>query len=789
MIMKILEVPFKFLGKWIDKLIKLLKTDRNTFFTYIFTLLTIYVLVDRFVELLFLFFTGISVSYWGPIAYTFAIACPVCAFLFSGKSSFANSYLIKLTFVYLYIIALYTVGISMAVQWLNFAIWLFILSLPNYVEFVSEFSYLIRPALQAISVYIPLVTFFPVFKFFFAGVNDNKLTRDSINDYQGIDLSNTKAGTGKYYCENILGMDKTNGKPVLIPENIRFQSMAVVGPSGSGKTSLVFEPMIARDLEKKAFFFDISKEMGFAALKSGIANLNKPYDNKYLNEHFSLNMINANTGKEKVYKAYMDKMVYGKTPDGKLIYRDIGLTYLAPDYETISRVLDVAKNLNLNVNIIDPANPASIGLNPFIHDEPVDTAVTISSVLYGMFITKKADVDLAFREHAASQAVENLCILLKTMYPRLHDGMLPTLEDLLNMLNDFSLAENMCRELENSPELSKKYTTMISYFKKNFYVGGAGKEDTEKYVYTAATQIDTLLRIDGVKNILCNRTNNVKFADALENGEITFICTRRGDLGETIHTAFGLFALLLMQDAVLKRPGIEETRIPHFLYVDEFADFAGKSTESLFTLFRKYRVGTTFSIQNLDQLGKDTTYRQTILSNSTTKVTFGHNSPEDNDWWVKELMDKREWMIGFTYNTKDVSYDQKLNSPKWGWKPNFEPGKLEALSFKSCAYKTKTVRGKFKVGAAALSFLDAKYKSPKKSKTYNFSKFTGGIADDSETTETKPKRTKFDYQHVKFDEDANGEIDPIKYNSSTFFNSTNGLSFDLGNKKKNNNEE
>ena len=87
-----------------------------------------------------MWFTGISVDYWGPIKYTFAIACPVFAFLFSGQSSFANSYLIKLIFVYLYGFALYTVGISMAVQWLNFGAWLLILSLPNYVEFVSEFS-------------------------------------------------------------------------------------------------------------------------------------------------------------------------------------------------------------------------------------------------------------------------------------------------------------------------------------------------------------------------------------------------------------------------------------------------------------------------------------------------------------------------------------------------------------------------------------------------------------------------------------------------------------------------
>ena len=55
--------------KYFDKLLKILKTDRNTFFTYIFTLATIYIAIDRIVEMLFMMFTGISVSYWGPIAY------------------------------------------------------------------------------------------------------------------------------------------------------------------------------------------------------------------------------------------------------------------------------------------------------------------------------------------------------------------------------------------------------------------------------------------------------------------------------------------------------------------------------------------------------------------------------------------------------------------------------------------------------------------------------------------------------------------------------------------------
>ena len=57
-----------------------------------------------------------------------------------------------------------------------------------------------------------------------------------------------------------------------------------------------------------------------------------------------------------------------------------------------------------------------------------------------------------------------------------------------------------------------------------------------------------------------------------------------------------------MQGAVLRRPGNENSRIPHFLYIDEFPDFVCKDTEAIFTLYRKYKVATTITAQNLAQL-------------------------------------------------------------------------------------------------------------------------------------------------------------------------------------------
>lgn len=768
--------------KYIDKFLKWLGTDRNTFATYIFTLLTIYIAVDRIVEMLMMFLTGVSLSYWGPITYTFAIACPILAFLFSGPSKFIKSNKMKVLLLYVYCVTLYVVGISMAVQWINALLWLLFISVPNYAEIVTQFPELIKPAFQSIAIYLPLVTFYPLFRWLFTVLNENKDIRDGIVDYKGIDLSDPNAGMGPYTCEIVLCQDKINGKPARVPELRRFEGTLVIGGSGTGKTTMVFEPMIARDLEKKFFFKEASKEMGFTALKTGIAHLVKPYSNEYLNENFNLRMLVPTAGKEAIYKAYMKKMILSDVSSKGTVYRDIGLTAISPDFESTSHMLDVAKNFNITVNLIDPNNPDSIGLNPFMFDDPSLTAIAISSVLKGMYNTTHTDVEQAFRENTAAQAIENLSILLKVMYPRLHNGDMPTLEDMLRLLNDFDKIEEMAKQMEAIPELAKEYDLQIGYFKKTFY-STADRHDTEKFVHSAITQLDSLLRLASVRNILCNRTNNLDFDKALEHGEINLVCTRRGDLGATAHKAFGLFFVLLMQFSVLRRPGNEKTRIPHFLYIDEFADYICKDTEAIFTVYRKYRVGTIISAQNLSQLGLkgQSKYRDTILSNCTSKLVFGGLTREENDIWEKEFGDHREWKYGVSYDAKKVEYDTKLSGPKWDWKENIKSGKLQALAFKNCAYKIKDMKGKNIYGDGKVDFLEAKYKELHNSKFYDFNKFTNGIAEDS--TSDKPKKT--DFLKKDFDEDSNGDIDPIRTDvtdSKYLFDNDNAMVFDLNKK-------
>lgn len=756
--------------KYLDKFIKKLKTDRNTFFTYILTLISIYIAVDRIIEIFFMCFTGISVSYWGPIKYALAFAFPIFAFLFSYASKFVKDTKQKYAFLILYLIVLYIMALSMFLQWLNQAGWLLLLSVPNYVEIVTGFYPEVKRAFCAIALYVPIITAYPVFWFIYTDLNETRLEYQSIMDYGGINISKKSEKLGPYSFEYQFGTDYELGTPAKVVDSRRFEPMYICGVSGAGKTSLVFEPLIAHDIKQKSFFRESSKALGVTALKTGLASLNVPYDNEYLNHNFNLNMLTVKEGKEKLYKAYMHKMLLNTSP---IVYRNLGITSISPDFETISHMIDVANNYNIPYTLIDPSDLSSpIGINPFAYGSPEEVAIVISSILTETYFSLHPSPEEAYHQNAAAQAVENLCILLSVMYPKLHDGALPNIEDLLDMLNNFDLILKLCDEVEKDPELAVKYKLQLSYFKK-YFTPGNFLQKTEESIYSAINQLDSLLRVNGLKKLLCNRTKNINFENALANGELIFVCTRRGDLGPTLYKAFGLFFLLSMQYAVLKRPGVETTRVPNFLYIDDFSDFVCDNILPLFTMYRKYRVGTVISTQNISQLGK---YRDTIVANCSTKMIFGNNTPEDNAWWSKQLGSHKMWLFSTDYHIEPGNISTSdMKGAKWDWTPIIKPDALQTFPFKVAGFRSKDASGKPIVAKVTMDFLSDEYKEPHPVKKYDFSKYGSISSNKSNSNATTTTSSDVNTGYNAYD--------PIQTTSDYLFNNNDAIIFDINDKK------
>ena len=752
--------------KILDKFLKQLNVNRNTFFTYILTLITVYLAVDRIVEMLIMIFTGISSNYWGPITYTFALACPVFAFAFSGSSSYSDTRAAKVTLFYTFLIGLYIIALSMFVQYFNAFAWLLFISSPSYVTIVTEFSELIRPAFCAISLYLPLVTVYPFIKFILLNLDDSQTIAKSIWDFRGIDLSDKKAKHGPYVCDVYLFKDFDNSKKMSLPEAGRFQSLLVCGSSGSGKTSMIFEPMIAQDIERKYFFKEASKELGFTALKTGIANLTAPYSNEYLNKNFSLNMLSPSFGKDTLFNTFVKKMLLTTSPHN--IYKNLGITYMSPDYDTLNQAMSICDNYNISYNLIDPSQPEkSIGLNPFVYKNPTKVAVIISSALQGIISDEADEMKDIYKEEASLQIIENLSILLKLIYPKMHDGSLPNMEDLLVLLSNFELVEKMAKILESDEELARKHQMELSYFKRSFFANAKSKEETEKNANIIAGRLENLLRAPTIRYILCNRHTNIDFDLALENGEVTFLCTRRGDSGKVAHKAFGLFFLISMQNSVLSRPGNENTRIPHFLYIDEFPDFLSQDTETMFTMYRKYKVATTISAQSITQFSsrfnKGTS--STILANCANKIYTGGGAPiEELNWWAEEIGKWKQWKIDQDFDGKTGKMGSTLKSPKVEYAIKMSSSRLQNLGQNRCGYKILNDGLKYERGEGIMSRVSSKYKEKHSGKTYNFSAYSTGTSDISSNDNDTNRKFRFGHKkdELSFKENENGELDPIK---------------------------
>lgn len=781
--------------KLIDKLLKKLNVNRNTFFTYILTLISFYICIDRIVEMLLMIFTGVSSSYWGPFRYTLALACPAFAFAFSGSSSFADNRSKKVTLFYTYITSIYIIAVSMVTQWLNGGLWVLLLSVPNYSNIITEFPSLVKHAFCAISLYLPLTTFYPfIVHTIILGIDDSGEMVKSIWDYKGISLSDSSIKHNSYMCDISFVYDYYTGKKVTYAESCRYRSLLVCGGSGTGKTSRIFEPMIAQDIERKYFFKEASKELGFTALKTGIATLTSPYSNEYLNKNFNLNMLAPSFGKETLFKTFMQKMILSTSP--QVVYRNLGLTYLSPDDESIYKMIDVCQNYDIPYTILDPLNPTeSQGLNPFVYDDPNKIAITISSTLNGI---KAPDSD-NYQEDIVIQILENLTILLKLIYPQMHNGILPNMEDLLKLLNNFDLVQKMCEILKKDEELSEEYSMQITFFEKNFYANSIGLQNMQKYAFYISSRLENLLRSSKIKNILCNRHNNIDFDRALANGEFIFVCTRRGDSGKFASTAFGLFFLLSMQNAVLRRPGNEKSRIPYFLYIDEFPDYLSNDTETIFTMYRKYCVGTTISAQSISMFGtsgisavtvsKDNDapmakFNSTILSNCSNKVFTGGAAPIDElQWWQKEIGQWKQWQYTRDFDAKKGEMSPSFKSIKFDYTDKVKAGNMQFFADNTCAYKIIGDNGRPQNSDGIINFMPSKYKEKHKGKKYDFTKYSSNNGISSTSDEDDGTKRRFNPKNVNFEN--NNEFDPVQFNSSSNYllDNDDAIIVNLNNKK------
>jgi hypothetical protein len=698
--------------------------------------LTVLIVLGQLYEIYYLY--TYTYPKWGynPYLYSFYILVTVYAYATSLSTKFIKKPDDKITQMRIAYALLAVILFGMFANMSNELISMFVLDAADPKKLSKIPPDILESAIRLTTFYLPVI--------FLVGLTSliRTMTTNTIGvkGIQDLKISFYKSPgelTGPLTCEVMLCMDVDKNAPVMVPESKRFEAMLIQGATGTGKTSTLLQPMGCMDIERKYFFREKSKELGYSALGKGYAYIEAPLSNQELNRTFSLRYLKPVKGKESLFEAEVkDMLKYKDEETGEYYYRDLGLCAVEPDGSYAGVLQTVAKNYSIDCVIVDPMHEDSVGINPFIGQSPSKVASIISTVLKGMYESEGSGDSSAFFGQVTQQALENLSILLKVMYPRMHGGLLPTMEDMLEMLYNYDIVEMMCEELKKDPEIYREYKILVGYFEKNFYKPhlndrglpiqgsvGSGRKGTEQFLYGATTQLDNLLRQKDVKRVLCARTNNVDFDDVLDTGKILTACSRRGALSSVLSKAFGMFFILALQDAVLRRPGSENTRTPFFLYIDEFPDYVNKETETCFTLFRKYRCGMVVAIQNLSQLERTQAmqyYKKVVIANTKTKVIFGDTNVEDSEYWKEIFGKSKQWKEKVVGHEDDKQWKVQIQNET---DDVFDEGDIKKQAFKRIRYLTKNPKGDTIMGSGKTDFINKKYLEEHPAKFYDFTKF------------------------------------------------------------------
>ena len=496
-----------------------------------------------------------------------------------------------------------------------------------------------------------------------------------------------------------------------------------------------------------------------------ITVVKKPYTETFINENNEEEIRNVekiNEREKKIYTEYLEikiipnierysKLEFKITVDekgkGKIIYKNLGVTVIAPDGGLAENTVEIADENGIKVHKIDPkmeeirkGNIAKF--NPLLGGTPEKAADIVSSILIAMEQNSGKDNN-PYYTNASIRAIRNVVILLRVTYPLLHNGENPILTDVLDMLNNFNSVRPYVKELQKDSKLKVRWKSVIDYFETSFYPPpyddndkkvrdthiGSKTKKTEEAISGMINQLDNFLGREEIRYILCDRYNSLNLSEVLETGECLAVSTRQSELGDVLGKAFALMIILSIQNAVLGRYSEDENpEIPFFLFIDEFPFYLNDQTKIFFTFARKYKCSVNIAIQGLAQLEEvNKVFRQVVFTGCTTKLVLPGANVEDRDYFRQffGIEEDFEVMTSVTSNpviTENAKYSEAARGSLQE-KDKISTQDLAELKFKRCYYSTVDQKGNTIIGKGYMDFLKLTPDNTVSIKEHDFEKY------------------------------------------------------------------
>ena len=342
-----------------------------------------------------------------------------------------------------------------------------------------------------------------------------------------------------------------------------------------------------------------------------------------VNKHHGSDTMIGLTSKERQKHVYL----IGGTGNGKTtmleyaLLQDInsgkGVAFIDPHGDAAQKLLRYIPKSRINdvvyVNPLDISHPIGINLLELPKDLSEDDLLIEKDRVAeaAISVLRKVFADDDANAHRIEAMFRNAIHTALTV-----EG--ATLFTVLNLLRNTEYRNTVVSKLDDE--------FLIDFWREEF--GKAGNMQRVSMSKGLTHRIDRFRSSAPVYRMLSQAKSTISFEDIIDTGKI-LICNFTTDMGEDTSTLFGTTILAKLKIAAERRSKQpEDLRLPFYVYVDEFQNFATTPFVKMLSASRKYKLFLTIAEQSTAQQ-EEQRLTEAILANISTLVCFGLGSPAD----------------------------------------------------------------------------------------------------------------------------------------------------------------
>ena len=365
---------------------------------------------------------------------------------------------------------------------------------------------------------------------------------------------------------------------------------------------------------------------------------------------------------------FLHMLILGPTGCGKtsqslipMVLQDVqnpewGITVLEPKGDFAIKAYMMAKEFGRDAIYFDPSYKNCAKFNPLAGRE-IDVVENIATT-FKMLNPDSPQFFLDLNEQLVRNAVK---VLKRLDANEGVEGKYATLIRLSQLLQNSGgqgrdLVNAFSKVTAATDSEAKENADIASWFLNDYF-----PERSKVYENTSGvrSQVSKLVSNEYLREILNpdfdkGEHNEVDFDTHLANGGVMCISTAQGTLRD-LSKYLGYFIILSLQSSVFRRPGNENTRPPHTLYIDEFQTYSTPGFADMLTQGRSYRVSSVLATQARAQMamggGKDgKNFVELVSANARNVILYPGINKDDAKYYSDQFgeYEKVEEQVGIS---------------------------------------------------------------------------------------------------------------------------------------------